>query len=421
VIRVMPGKPLQGQLTTVDDVDDPLVRAFDAQLTPEDRSLAPGGRDHARQFEFRHDGVDYFARTTAFTIDGNLCWVVGAMAPQDDFLAGARRTSAVSLLAALAALGVAVVLATALARRVSGPITALVSFMNGVGAGDLRSRANLGGAREFRLLSRALNQMIEDLRDRTRMRSALAVAMEVQQKLLPAEPPRIEGLDLHGFSIYCDETGGDYYDFLELPREGGNPRLLVAVGDVMGHGIGSALDMAAARAILHSRAMGCGDLGEMLTHLNNQLARDMGGRRFVTMMLWMVDPKTGGVCYASAGHDPALVYDPPTDEFAETFRGGMPLGIDEGVRFQEQSFAPVKPGQVIVLGTDGVWDTLNPAGEFFGKEGVQQSIRNAVTGGAKTAEEIATTIRRDLDAFRGPRLQRDDVTVVVIRVAETPS
>jgi serine phosphatase RsbU (regulator of sigma subunit) len=419
VIRVIPGQPMAGQLTTLDDVDDPLIRAFDAELTPEDRTLAPGGKDRARQFEFSHAGTDYFARATAFTIDGDMCWVVGAVAPQDDFLAGARRTSAVSLLASLAALGVAVVVATFLARRVSGPITALVSFMHGVGAGDLRSRADLGGAREFRQLSRALNQMIDDLRDRTRMRGALAVAMEVQQKLLPAEAPRVEGLDVFGFSAYCDETGGDYYDFLVTGADTDHPRLLVAVGDVMGHGIGSALDMAAARAILHSRAGGCGDLGDLLSHLNDQLAVDMGGRRFVTMLLWSVDPRSGAVCYASAGHDPALVYDPPTDSFAETARGGMPLGIDEGTDYQEQPFGAVRPGQVIVIGTDGVWDTLNPAGEFFGKEGVHRSVRAALAGGASTASDIAGTIRRDLEAFRGPRLQRDDVTVVVIRVTET--
>jgi sigma-B regulation protein RsbU (phosphoserine phosphatase) len=416
VIRVIPGQPAAGQLTTIEDIDDPLVRAFDAQLAPDDRALGPGGTDRARQFEFRHDGTDYFARATAFTIDGDLCWVVGAVAPQDDFLGAARRSNTIALVASLGALGVAVIVATVLARRVSGPITALVSFMQGVGAGDLRSRAELGGAREFGQLSDALNRMIDDLRDRTRMRGALAVATAVQQKLLPATPPTVPGLDAYGFSVYCDETGGDYYDFLVLDGKTEHPRLLVAVGDVMGHGIGSALDMAAARAILHSRSTGCGHLGEMLAHLNDLLAADMAGHRFVTMMLCLIDPRTGAACYASAGHDPALVYDPPTDTFTETGRGGLPLGIDEGTLYEEQPFGPVQPGQVIVLGTDGVWDTLNPAGEFFGKEGVQQSIRAAVAGGAAKASEIAAALRRDLEAFRGDRHQRDDVTVVVLRV-----
>ena len=110
--------------------------------------------------------------------------------------------------------------ATLLARRVSGPILSLVSFM-----GKRRRRATcrrattwprLGGAREFRQLSAALDQMIDDLRDRTRLRGAMAVAMEVQQALLPEGPPRVDGLDVYGFSTYCDETGGDYYDYVVL-------------------------------------------------------------------------------------------------------------------------------------------------------------------------------------------------------------
>jgi sigma-B regulation protein RsbU (phosphoserine phosphatase) len=104
----------------------------------------------------------------------------------------------------------------------------------------------------------------------------MAVATEVQQALLPAEPPQVEGLDVYGFSAYCDETGGDYYDYV-VP-EGTRPgSVLFAVGDVMGHGIGSALVMASARAVLRSSATTCGHLGQLLTHLNALLVRDLRG------------------------------------------------------------------------------------------------------------------------------------------------
>src|SRR6185436_5810503 len=100
-----------------------------------------------------------------------------------------------------------------LARRVSGPVQQLIGFMRRVGAGDLEARADFGGSREFRQLSDALNRMIADLRDRLRLRHSLGVAMEVQQRLLPSRPPQTRGLDVAGHSTYCDETGGDYYDF----------------------------------------------------------------------------------------------------------------------------------------------------------------------------------------------------------------
>jgi serine phosphatase RsbU (regulator of sigma subunit) len=404
----------RGELMKVDELDDPLVRAFHAQLTPEDRS-APGGADRARQFEFRHDGVDYYARATAFRLDDDLVWVVGAMAPKSDFLAAARHSIALALVSSVVAVLVAVLVAAFLARRVSGPILSLVSFMRGVGAGDLSGGTDLGGAREFRQLSAALQRMIGDLRDRLRLRSAMAVATEVQQALLPAVPPQVQGLDVYGFSAYCDETGGDYYDYvvMEGPRPGG---VLFAVGDVMGHGIGSALVMASARAVLRSSVATCGHLGELLTHLNELLVDDLGGRRFVTMILWLVDVRNRTVCWANAGHGPALVYDPATDRFEESGRDGIPLGIDEDVTYREHVHGPVRPGQIMALGTDGVWEMVNGEGEPFGMERLRDSIRAAAGGSAR---EITDAVRRDLDAFRGAREHQDDVTLVIIKVASS--
>jgi serine phosphatase RsbU (regulator of sigma subunit) len=419
----------RGELLKIKDLGDPLVTAFDAQLRPEDRTPAPAGRDRARQFEFRQGGTDYFARATTFTVNGDLVWIVGAVAPQSDFLAGARRTSALAAAASVGAMLVAVALAMALARRVSGPVLAMVSFMNGVGSGRLTGRApRLGGAREFGQLAEALDRMLGDLRDRTRLREAMSAAVEIQQGLLPARGPAIDGLDVHGFSAYCDETGGDYFDYLVFDKgrspdggDGGGAGLLVAIGDVVGHGIGAALLMAGARGILHSRAAGCSHLGELLTHLNEQLVPDTAGCRFVTMMLWYVEPRTGRVCWANAGHDPAIVYDPATDQFTESGPrgGGIPLGIQSGVNYREYAFGPLRAGQVVVLGTDGIWEAINPAGEFFGKARLRESVRAAAADGGTAAADIAAAVRRDLERFRGAQHQRDDVTLVVIKVRRT--
>src|SRR5207248_2209152 len=114
-----------------------------------------------------------------------------------------------------------------------------IAFMNRVGGGDLEAKAAFGGSREFRDLAEALNRMIADLRDRLRLRHSLQVATEVQQRLLPQGPPRVRGLDIAGHSTYCDETGGDYYDFLLL-EEAAPDTVLVALGDVMGHGVAAA-------------------------------------------------------------------------------------------------------------------------------------------------------------------------------------
>ena len=426
------GKRGQGELQTVRTLEDPLLAAFDAQLTPEDRAPSPGGGDRARQFGFRHAGTDYYARATAFTISGDLTWVVGVMAPQGDFLAGAWRTSAMAAIASLGAMLLAVVVATLLARRVSGPVLKLVSFMDTVRGGDLGGgHLRLGGAREFRQLSAALDRMLDDLRDRLRLRTAMAVAVEVQQQLLPRAAPRVEGLDVYGFSDYCDETGGDYFDYILLDRRGGtiarpgaNSRraegsgLLVAIGDVAGHGIGAALVMAGTRGVLHSRAASCGHLGQLMTHLNDQLAHDVMPGRFVTMLLWYMDPDHGAACWANAGHDPAMVYDPRDDHFAESGRGNIPLGIEPGLTYDEHAFGPLRAGQVVVLGTDGIWEALGPSGEPYGKPRLMEVVRAAAGG---TAQTIAHAVRRDLEHFRGAGDQRDDVTLVVIKVLPVDS
>jgi adenylate cyclase len=154
----------KGELLKVGELDDPLLNAFMAQLTAEDRSPAANGADHAHQFEFELSGTHYFARATSFSVSGDLVWIVGAVAPQSDFLANAWRTNALATSASLGAMLIAVIVAMILARRVSGPVRSLVSFMDSVRSGDLTRRLRLssragGGAREFRQLSEALDRM----------------------------------------------------------------------------------------------------------------------------------------------------------------------------------------------------------------------------------------------------------------------
>ena len=128
------------------------------------------------------------------------------------------RPQAYALAAAAVAVLAAVALAFALASTVSRPVQSLIGFMHRVGSGDLEAKAEFGGSDEFRQLADALNRMIADLRDRLRLLHSLGVAMEVQRRLLPASAPKVRGLDVAGHSTYCDETGGDYFDFLVLDK-----------------------------------------------------------------------------------------------------------------------------------------------------------------------------------------------------------
>jgi sigma-B regulation protein RsbU (phosphoserine phosphatase) len=399
-------------LLTLADADDPLVDAFHGRLTGE--PLPAGESESFQRFEFERDGTDYLASTTAFRAGDDQVWVVGAVAPKADFLGDVWRSQAVALVASALALLIAVLLAALMARSVSKPVLRLIGFMRRVGAGDLDAKADFAGSREFRDLSATLNQMIGDLRDGLRVKHSLDVAMQVQQQLLPRAAPEVWGLDVAGHSTYCDETGGDYYDFLVLDQPA-KDTLLVVLGDVMGHGVASALVMAGVRSVLRDRAEGTGEMAALLVRLNNALSSDLEGSRFMTMYLATLNARAGAMRWASAGHDPALVYDPATKEFREDAGGDLPLGVIPGTEYAEQATAALRAGQVLLVGTDGVWEMMNPEGEAYGKDRLKETIR-ATAGGS--AQEIVEAILKSLMVFRRDRRPTDDVTFVVIKVTE---
>lgn len=307
---------------------------------------------------------------------------------------------------------IVVAIAFVYSRRVTQPIRQLARAADCIADGELDTRVEIRTGDELGDLGRAFNEMVPQLRDRIKMRESLSLAMEVQQRLLPAGPPKIEGLDVAGRSIYCDETGGDYYDFLDLSKLA--PHLLgIAVGDVTGHGIAAALLMATARALLRSRASEPGNLSELMNHINEHLAEDTSTNRFMTLFYAILDAERREVRWVCGGHDPAITYDPASDSFGEWEGRDIPLGIQGDWRYTEHGPRPLGPGQVIVIGTDGIWEAHNPTGRMFGKDALREVIRG---NAARPAAEIGRAITEALAAFRGTQPQEDDITLVVVRV-----
>ncbi len=239
--------------------------------------------------------------------------------------------------------------------------------------------------------------------------AALNVAQEVQQSLLPQYPPKEKRFDIAGGSLYCDETGGDYYDYIKLPCVGSNV-YGIAIGDVSGHGISSALLMAGVRAYLRSRATQAGSVAEILTDVNRLVSADtMETSQFMTLFFLMIEAQTGRLTWVRAGHDPALLYSPDSEHFEKLEGKGLPLGIDENWQYRDYS-ATVKPGQIVILTTDGALEARNQKGEMFGRDRFKEIIhRNANL----EAEGIRLAIIDAVAAFRGKAKQEDDITLVV--------
>lgn len=301
--------------------------------------------------------------------------------------------------------------------RITRPITELAKASKRVASGDLDATVTVNRKDELGQLGQAFNQMVPALRDRMKMRESLHVAMQVQQSLLPDQPPRLKGLDLAGHSEYCDETGGDYYDFIQLDQVGPNA-IAIAVGDVTGHGIAAALLMATGRALIRSHANTNNPLGHVFTQVNQQLCDSEFTGRFMTLMYLLVENPHHNhgpirVRFLSAGHDPVIVYRPAEDAFFQLEGHDIPLGIDPTWQYNEQTSDSLRTGDILVIGTDGIWECFNPKGQQFGKERLKQTIRNASHHNAK---DIAKAVSNACKNWRDTREQGDDITMVVIKL-----
>jgi sigma-B regulation protein RsbU (phosphoserine phosphatase) len=260
-------------------------------------------------------------------------------------------------------------------------------------------------------LRQNFNTMVLQLQERMRLKQEMNLAMEVQQSLLPQRAPQIEGFDIAGKSIYCDETGGDYYDFIEFPELG---LMGVAVGDVAGHGIAPALLMTTVRAFLRSRVFTKPeDLADAITDVNRLLCIDTAETgNFMTLFFMLIDLGNGKVRWVRAGHEPAVVYDPSTDSFSELHGDGIALGVDETWSFQENRQELWSDSQIVLIGTDGIWESENHQGEGFCKKRLREIIRKHKH---QTSQEIVHAITEALANHRQTAPQQDDITMVVIK------
>jgi sigma-B regulation protein RsbU (phosphoserine phosphatase) len=245
------------------------------------------------------------------------------------------------------------------------------------------------------------------------MRRSLNLAREVQQHLLPRDNPAVQGLDIAGKSIYCDETGGDYYDFLGN-EDADDGKFAIVIGDVSEHGIPSALLMATARAFIRQRSALSGDISRVVSDVNRQLTRDVEETgRFMTLFYLLIDISRGHLQWVRAGHDAAILYDPAADQFEELGGEGIALGINQDWQYQAYERAGLSSGQIIMLSTDGLWEAQNGQGDMFGKKAIYEIIRRNSSAGAG---ELLDTLLYAVTRFQKNQQPTDDITLVIVKV-----
>jgi len=380
---------------------------------------------HSALIALTLDGVPSFAAYRPFlsTTSAGLLVVV----PRNAVLAQAesaessildRTKSMIIVVAAftLVAIVAAVILAIFGSRAVTRPVTALCRTVEQLAQGDLSARAPVIGRDELAGLALAFNGMAPKLSERLRLKQDMMLAMEVQQNLLPKAPPKLPGLDIAGATFFCDETGGDYYDYLQFAQRT-TVDCDVVLGDVTGHGISAALFMATGRALLRGGADPAAGPAELLNLVNALLCQDTGDSgRFITLFFLRLEngglAPGGRLTWTRAGHDPALVYDPVADSFEELMGPGIPLGVVPDFAYDEQSRPGLKPGQFLVMGTDGIWEARNPDGEMYGKDRFRDVLRRQADA---PAEAIIAAVYGDVTRFQAGLPREDDITLVIVR------
>jgi serine phosphatase RsbU (regulator of sigma subunit)/predicted ester cyclase len=251
-----------------------------------------------------------------------------------------------------------------------------------------------------------IEDLAQEIRERERIEQDLRVARRIQQASLPKEVPRLEGWQIAPFYQPAREVGGDFYEFFELD----DGRVGFAVGDATGKGVPAAFVMSATCALLRGVATTSGSSpGEVLARVNEAVLARIPANMFVTCFYAILDPESGRLLYANAGHNIPCCH----NEHAVTDLGarGMPLGLMPGMNYEEKESVLV-PGEGVLFYTDGLVEAHNPRGEMFGAP----RLRNLLSERPEGVGSLSTTLIEELKGFTGEGWeQEDDITLLTLR------
>jgi sigma-B regulation protein RsbU (phosphoserine phosphatase) len=314
-----------------------------------------------------------------------------------------------------------------LSQNIVDPLNDLVNVLQEVRKGHFEKKVQILSNDEIGYAGDVVNEMTYGLQERDALQQSLNLAREIQQNLLPKQNPEIPGLDIAGTIIYCDETGGDYYDFLlpendqpknDQPENDQKDKIRIVLGDVSGHGISSALLMATSRALFRQRSSMPGNLAQIAYDVNRLLCQDVkDSGNFVTLFCIEIDSSKKYLKWVRAGHDPAILYDLQKDSFIDLKGEGIALGVDESWQYKENEIAGLPDGQIIALYTDGFPEAQNLHGTRFGKE----KLCNIIQKNAHlSSQQILESILNEFNRFKNKVKSQDDATLIIVKVCNPP-
>ena len=346
---------------------------------------------------------------------------VSEQAVEARILAARAELAGIALLTLFLGCGLSVVLIGVFVR----PIQVLSDNVRAIGEGSMVAEVGVSGNEEIDEIARAFNEITAKFRaaqgnlvEQERLQKEMQVAQEIQQSLLPRQVPEIEGYEIGALYRAAKEVGGDYYDFLQVDER----TVGVVVADVSGKGVPGSLVMTMIRTALRMEARGNRSASDVMARMNTFVTEDMKKGMFVTMFYVVLDSVNRIVTYASAGHNPMILYRGESDATYFLKPKGIPVGIDapDADLFRRTISVErltLMRGDMLVIYTDGITEAMNPGRDQFGEPRLLGAIKKY---GHLTAQEFTEALDREIHEFTSGALQNDDITLVAIKEKVQP-
>lgn len=249
--------------------------------------------------------------------------------------------------------------------------------------------------------------LYQDMLDKQRMEEELRLAREIQQNLLPNRLPAGEGFELAGYNLPSKEVGGDYYDFIPLADE----RIGIAIGDISGKGIPAAILMSNLQATLRISASQTDDCRKVVSQVNRQITKTTAIEKFATFFYGIFNPSTYSFEFTNAGHNYPILR---SRDGSHTLlkEGGLVIGVIEQTDYKARQMK-LQTGDTLLFYTDGITESMNPAGEEFGEQRLLDCLARI---SHDSAQEILESVLTEVTDFSHGDLQADDLTLVVLKI-----
>ena len=306
-----------------------------------------------------------------------------------------------------------------ISRMITEPLRTLKSGTEIIGAGNLDYQVDVRSGDEIEQLAIAINRMAHDLKEymnrfveasaeKERIEKELDIARSIQQSFLPDLPPDIEGMDIAGLSLPAREVGGDFYDYIPLP----DGRWGLVIADVSGKGVPAALYMGISRTLVRANAATHSSVSDTICKANAMITESDHSSMFVTLFYGVLDVREKSLTYVSAGHNYPVMLKQGAIDTILLKADGIALGVIQDIQLEEQKIQ-LDQGDILILYTDGVTETVDRNDQEFGEERLTALLQE---NSHLSSSELVDLIKNEVIRFSEGQPQFDDITLLILKV-----